>query len=81
MLSIYIPSCNLSEANLAGKNLGDACDELVIKDGSGYPSFSKLVNDCIDSAAHENVIICSDRCRPNPSDVRSLMELLDLGSG
>jgi hypothetical protein len=65
-----------SVASLAG-----SYDELILLDGTGYPSFSMLVNDSIDRASGDTVIICSDRCRPYHKDVRDLLSLLDEGYG
>jgi GT2 family glycosyltransferase len=48
-------------------------------DGSGYPSFSKLVNSCVASADTETVILMSDKVTPTDNDVNRLLELLDQG--
>jgi hypothetical protein len=48
-------------------------------DGTGYPSFSKLVNSCISSADTETVILMSDKVIPTNNDVNRLLELLDQG--
>lgn len=49
--------------------------------GAGYPSFSKLVNDCILSSDKEIVILCSYKVRPGPADVDFLLGLLEKGYG
>ncbi len=49
--------------------------------GAGYPSFSKLVNDCILSSSKETIIICSYKVRPGPQDIDRLLALLDQGYG
>jgi GT2 family glycosyltransferase len=48
-------------------------------DGTGYPSFSKLVNSCVASADTETVILMSDKVMPGNADVTRLLELLDQG--
>ena len=48
-------------------------------DGSGYPSFSKLVNSCVESADTEIVILMSDKVLPTAGDVSRLLGLLDRG--
>jgi GT2 family glycosyltransferase len=48
-------------------------------DGSGYPSFSKLVNSCVASADTETVILMSDKVMPANEDVVRLLELLNQG--
>ena len=50
-------------------------------DGTGYPSFSKLVNDCVASCRTETVIIASDKVMPNQSHVQKTLHLLDRGYG
>jgi hypothetical protein len=48
-------------------------------DGTGYPSFSKLVNSCVASADTETVILMSDKVIPTNNDVNRLLELLNQG--
>lgn len=48
-------------------------------DGTGYPSFSKLVNSCVASAESETVILMSDKVLPNANDIQRLLALLDQG--
>jgi hypothetical protein len=48
-------------------------------DGTGYPSFSKLVNSCVASADTETVILMSDKVMPVNADITRLLELLDQG--
>ena len=48
-------------------------------DGTGYPSFSKLVNSCVASADTETVILMSDKVMPGNADVTRLLELLAQG--
>jgi hypothetical protein len=48
-------------------------------DGTGYPSFSKLVNSCVESADSETVILMSDKVLPTANDIQRLLALLDQG--
>jgi hypothetical protein len=48
-------------------------------DGTGYPSFSNLVNSCVASADTETVILMSDKVIPTNNDVHRLLELLNQG--
>jgi GT2 family glycosyltransferase len=48
-------------------------------DGTGYESFSKLVNTCVASADTETVIIMSDKVMPTASDISKVLDLLDQG--
>lgn len=48
---------------------------------SGYPSFSKLINDCICKAQKEIVIICNDKARPSALDELRTVELIEQGFG
>lgn len=47
--------------------------------GTGYPSFSKVVNDCIMAASEEYIIICSYKVRPTSNDIRKLFAHLNQG--
>ena len=49
--------------------------------GKDYPSFSKLVNDCITLSPTEIVIFCSHRVRPTPKDIERLLQRIDDGYG
>jgi hypothetical protein len=48
-------------------------------DGTGYPSFSQLVNSCVASADLETVILMSDKVMPTNNDIVRLLGLLDHG--
>lgn len=48
-------------------------------DGTGYSSFSKLVNDCVLQAPSEIVIIMSDKVTPIAENVQKLVSLLNEG--
>jgi hypothetical protein len=50
-------------------------------DGTGYSSFSKLVNACVASADTEIVIIMSDKVFPTPADVKKVVDLVNQGYG
>lgn len=50
-------------------------------DGTNYPSFSKLVNDCITSSKHETIIICNEKARPTPQAVEKILVMLSEGWG
>lgn len=52
-----------------------------IYDGTNIESFSKLVNECIVNCPTELVIICSEKARPKPEDVRKMIEFLNQGFG
>ena len=49
--------------------------------GDNYPSFSKLVNECIVLCPTEIVIFCSHRVRPTPADIERLLQRIDDGYG
>ena len=49
--------------------------------GAGYPSFSKVVNDCILSSDKETIILCSYKVRPKPADIDRLLDLIEQGFG
>jgi hypothetical protein len=55
--------------------------DLKFFDGTGYPSFSKLVNECVHSADSEIVILMSDKVKPKEADVNKVLDLLDQGYG
>ena len=50
-------------------------------DGTGYPSFSKLVNVCTEEADTEIVIIMSDKVLPTAADVQKTVSLINQGYG
>ena len=60
------------------KNIGE---DPYFKDGTGYPSFSKLINDCILECPTEIVMICNDRARPTPEQVQKQLRLINEGFG
>jgi hypothetical protein len=50
-------------------------------DGTGYTSFSKLVNTCVEQSSTEIVIIMSDKVLPTDADIKKLLSLIDQGYG
>lgn len=48
-------------------------------DGTGYSSFSKLVNACVAAAPTETVIIMSDKVTPSALDISKVSDLLEQG--
>lgn len=52
-----------------------------IYDGTNYPSFSKLINDCITSSKYETIIINNDKARPTPEAVEKILAMLKDGWG
>lgn len=50
-------------------------------DGTGYPSFSKLVNECVAQCKTETVIITTTKVRPTQANIQKILNLLDVGYG
>lgn len=57
------------------------CVPRIIIDGTGAPSFSWLVNQCVLQCPTERVIICADKCHPSAASVRKMNTLLRKGYG
>jgi hypothetical protein len=79
MYDIWIPSSRPELAEETKK-----CFPLfnaVIFDGSGYGSFSKLINDCILSSTNEIIIIIADKVRGNSEDIVRMLKLINEGYG
>ena len=79
--SIIIPSNrdNLKDELINHlKNIGE---EPIWKNGHGYPSFSKLINDCIIESTTETIIICNDKARPKKEHILKVISLLEKGFG
>jgi hypothetical protein len=53
----------------------------IFKDGSNYPSFSKLINDCVIESINELIIICNDKARPKLEDFDKMINLINQGYG
>ena len=49
------------------------------RDGTAYPSFSKLINDCIVHCPTERVVVCSDKVFPSPEHIDRMLGFLDEG--
>ena len=75
--TIYLISNDPSKHQILQNCLPD--ENVRFFDGSGYPSFSKLVNDAVASSPTELVIILSDKVRPTPADVSKMVALLKEG--
>jgi hypothetical protein len=60
---------------------GAAPEEINYFDGTGYPSFSKLVNSCISQCPSEIVIVLSDKVRPTQEQIQKTVELIKQGYG
>jgi len=60
------------------KNIGE---ESIWKNGHGYPSFSKLINDCVVESPTETIIICNDKARPKKEHILKVLNLLEQGYG
>lgn len=75
--SLIIPS---SRPEFAKKTeLGISSLKPIIFDGTGYPSFSKLINDCIISAEEEIVIIVADKARPSTDSAIRMVDMIESG--
>ena len=55
--------------------------EPVHKNGAGYPSFAKLINDCVVECPTEIVIICNDKARPTSKQLDKMLGLISDGFG
>jgi UDP-N-acetylglucosamine 4,6-dehydratase len=75
--SIYLISNDPSKHQILQNCLPD--ENVRFFDGSGYPSFSKLVNDAVASSPTELVIILSDKVRPKPEDIQEMVAKLKQG--
>lgn len=53
----------------------------VYKNGKNYPSFSKLINDCVIECPTEIIIICNDKARPKKEDIEKMLKLINDGYG
>lgn len=54
-------------------------ERITYFDGTGYPSFSKLVNTCVSNSYTETVIIMGDRVSPTTEHVKKTINLLERG--
>jgi GT2 family glycosyltransferase len=76
---IIIPSHRLQLSYEAQISIKDFHHRIF--DGTNYPSFSKLINDCIVSSKCEYIIICSDKARPGSTVIEKILTMLDNGWG
>jgi hypothetical protein len=76
---VVIPSHRPGYADEARRSLFD--EPARIFANTGYPSFSKLVNDCVRSSNVDTIIICNDKVRATRAHVRHLLQLLGEGWG
>lgn len=58
-----------------------APETLHFHNGENCPSFSKLVNSCVDGCESEIVIMMSDKVLPKSTDIKKLLSLIDQGYG
>lgn len=79
--SIIVPSSRLGL-------LIETCDHLVAigespygKNGTGYPSFSKLINECVYECPTEIIILCNDKARPEKEHIQKTLDLIRDGYG
>jgi len=72
--SIIIPSNNFKLAEKAKECLIGF--PIKIFDGTNYPSYAKLINDCIIDADEEIVIIVNHKLRPNAMHIYKMIELI-----
>lgn len=79
--TIYIPSCRYQMQEDTKIHLEKIGYEAVSFDGAGYPSFSKLINDCVLSCTTDYIIICNDKSRPNKEHFDKMFELINEGYG
>ena len=54
-------------------------EEIHLIDGSGYPSFSKLINTCVVNCPTETVIIFSYKVYPFPDQIEKILKYLNEG--
>lgn len=77
--TLLLIDTNTDYFEIIQQGLGD--EKLTFFNGTGYSSFSKLVNAAIESAPTEIVFIVSYKARPTAEHVRKTLELLDQGYG
>lgn len=54
-------------------------EKLVLFNGQGYSSFSKLVNDCVSKSSTEIVILMSDKILPTADNIKKTLDLIKDG--
>jgi len=79
--TIIIPSNRLTMKDELITHLKSLGEEPIWKNGEGYPSFSKLINDCVIESPTEIIIICNDKARPRKEHIDKVLNLLEQGYG
>lgn len=79
--TIIIPSNRDSLKDELIVHLTNMGEEPVWKNGHGYPSFSKLINDCVVESPTETIIISNDKARPQKEHIEKVLNLLEQGYG
>ena len=79
--TIIIPSNRDALKNELITHLRNIGEEPVWKNGHGYPSFSKLINECAVESPTETIIICNDKARPQKEHKEKVINLLEQGYG
>jgi len=78
--TIYITTYNNSPLALDAKNCLPGFN-VVIYDGTGYPSYSKLINDIIIQSSTEIIIIINHKIRATPLHILKMLDLINKGYG
>jgi hypothetical protein len=79
--TIIIPSNRDTLKDELISHLRSMGEEVIWKNGHGYPSFSKLINDCVVESPTETIIICNDKARPKKEHIEKVLNLLEQGYG
>jgi GT2 family glycosyltransferase len=79
--TITIPSCRYDMMADTVRHLFMLQIKPVLKNGENYPSFSKLINECVAESSTEIIIICNDKARPMKQDIQKTLSLIDEGYG
>lgn len=77
--TLILFSIHPEELPVIQSGLGDI--PITYFDGTGYSSYSKVVNAAIESAPTEVVILMSDKARPRPEHVYKTLDLINQGYG
>jgi hypothetical protein len=79
--TIIVPSNRNTLKDITMNHLINIGEKPIYKNGHGYPSFSKLINDCVIECPTEIVVICNDRAKPTNEDLYRLLSLIEDGYG
>lgn len=77
-LDFVIPTNSAPRAQGVARSI--SCDVRIFN-GTGYPSYAKLWNDCVRSSTKEIVLICGDKAHPTDRDLDKMLQLLRVGFG